>query len=254
MQDPSLFFIPIFMNFFRFFVMAGIPFLIFYIWFPSYFSRHKIQDRVAKHKDFVRELIHSLKTILVFITAGILILHAPFGANSIPFRESVSYPFWWVPVSIFLALVLHDTYFYWVHRAMHSKSVFRWTHAIHHRSTNPTPLASYSFNLIEAILEALGAAIIVLLVPMNLSTLLFTTLLIFAFNVYAHLGYEILPRWFRYSILFECLVTSVHHNMHHRKSKGNYAVYFRFWDRLMQTEFTDYVETYDQVQAKRFAH
>lgn len=74
----------------------------------------------------------------------------------------------------------------------------------------------------------------------------------FLINVYGHLGYEIAPKWFRYSVLFQILNTSTHHNLHHSKFKGNYGLYSRFWDRVMKTENPDYVKYYDQIQEKRF--
>ncbi len=246
------FYLPIVMNFGRYFLMAGIPFFIFYIWFPHKFSRQKIQDRIAQNKDFIREFLHSMKSIGVFIGVGILILSSPLGGYSRLYENLNDYPLWWIPLSILFALFIHDTYFYWLHRAMHDKKLFRWVHVIHHRSTNPTPLASYSFNLLEAVFENLAAFLVLLILPMHVLSLLVTVTFIFAFNVYAHLGYEILPRWFRHSILFECFITSVHHNMHHRRFKGNYGIYFRFWDRVMKTEFPDYTKVYDRIQEKRF--
>ena len=71
-------------------------------------------------------------------------------------------------------------------------------------------------------------------------------------NVYGHLGYEVAPKWFRHSFLFECINTSVHHNLHHSQFKGNYGLYFRFWDRMMKTENPKYVQMYDALQEKRF--
>jgi sterol desaturase/sphingolipid hydroxylase (fatty acid hydroxylase superfamily) len=39
--------------------------------------------------------------------------------------------------------------------------------------------------------------------------------------------------------------------MHHSKFKGNYGVHFRFWDRLMKTEFKDYEAEYDKIQERK---
>jgi len=77
------------------------------------------------------------------------------------------------------------------------------------------------------------------------------TIVAFGINVYGHLGYEIAPKWFRRTWLFEIMNTSVHHNLHHSKFIGNYGLYFRFWDRLMKTENPDYVKSYDALMAKR---
>jgi lathosterol oxidase len=52
----------------------------------------------------------------------------------------------------------------------------------------------------------------------------------FVYNVYGHLGFEILPRPLR-----RWLNTSSAHNLHHKKFTGNYGLYTLFWDRLMGT-------------------
>ena len=89
------------------------------------------------------------------------------------------------------------------------------------------------------------------IVPLHPYTLVFFGFSIFAINVYGHLGYEIAPKWFRQSFLFELLNTSVYHNLHHSKFKGNYGLYFRIWDRMMGTENKNYVEEFERIQARR---
>ena len=76
----------------------------------------------------------------------------------------------------------------------------------------------------------------------------------FSIIVYGHLGYEVASKWLRFSFLFEILNTSVHHNLHHEKFKGNYGLYFRVWDRIMKTEHPDYVQRYDAIQKRRFGY
>ncbi|HBV16397.1 MAG TPA: hypothetical protein DEB71_13780 [Chryseobacterium carnipullorum] len=74
----------------------------------------------------------------------------------------------------------------------------------------------------------------------------------FIINVYGHLGYEIAPKWFRTSFLFGILNTSVYHNLHHSKFKGNYGLYFRFRDKIIRTENSNYIKLYDEIQNSRF--
>jgi sterol desaturase/sphingolipid hydroxylase (fatty acid hydroxylase superfamily) len=42
--------------------------------------------------------------------------------------------------------------------------------------------------------------------------------------------------------------TSVNHNQHHQYFKGNYGLYFLFWDRMMGTIRKDYDEKFDEVK------
>jgi len=125
-------------------------------------------------------------------------------------------------------------------------------HLLHHKSINPSPWASLSFHFTESIIEVMIAPLILFLIPMNIFSLIMFGILAFTINVYGHLGYEIAPKWFRRSPLFEILNTSIHHNIHHSKFKNNYGLYFRFWDRIMKTEHPDYVKEYDVIQERRF--
>ncbi|MDF2193783.1 sterol desaturase family protein [Paraflavitalea sp. CAU 1676] len=239
-------------TFLRYFVMAGIPFVVFYIIGKAYFKRHKIQSNAARVKDFLREMLHSSISSFVLTLIACLVWFTPFRSYTIMYRENNGYPVWWMPVSVVLALIVHDTYFYWMHRALHHKSVFRFTHLTHHRSTNPSPWAAYSFNVLEAIAEAFIVVILAFVLPMNGSAVIWFSLASFVINVYGHLGYEIMPRSFRHSYWFGVFNTSVYHNLHHSKFKGNYGLYFRWWDRWMRTEHPDYVKQYDVVQEQRF--
>ncbi|GEP95814.1 sterol desaturase family protein [Chitinophaga cymbidii] len=236
----------------RYFLIAGIPFALFYFLFPARLRRFKIQQRLAGKKDFFREIWYSMQTTLVLGLIGFAVLFTPLGEYTRVYRNMHDYPLWYIPVSVILSLIIHDTYFYWMHRLLHHPRLFSRAHLVHHRSVNPSPWASYSFHLLEAIAEGAVLIVIVLILPMHGVAVLWFTTVAFAINVYGHLGYEIAPKWLRHTVLFEVLNTSVHHNLHHSRFKGNYGLYFRVWDRLMGTEHPDYVKEYDRVQAQRF--
>ena len=239
-------------NIIRYFLIAGIPFLIFYRLYPNSFVANKIQTRWAKNKDFLREVRHSMVTTLIIVAVAFAILFSPLREWTSFYTELSDFPLWWIPLSVVIALVLHDSYFYWLHRVMHHPILYSKVHLVHHKSTNPSPFTSYSFHFLEAVLEAMIAPIVLFLLPMHPLSLLLFTVTAFSINVYGHLGFEIAPKWFRNSIFFEFVNTSVHHNLHHEKFKGNYGLYFRIWDRLMNTENPDYVKQYDLIQERRF--
>ncbi|MFK7773478.1 MAG: sterol desaturase family protein [Saprospiraceae bacterium] len=253
MENNMQYFLPIVANILRYFLLAGIPFVIFYLLFPEKFSKNKIQSRFAKRKDFIREILHSMQTTFILAGVGILILRTPLQEYTQFYTNLSDYSLWWIPTSVVLGLVIHDTYFYWMHRTVHQPKFYKMIHLLHHKSINPSPWTSYSFHFTEGVLEAMVAPIILVLLPMHPLSLILFTLSSFAINVYGHLGYEIAPRWFRHSFLFEIMNTSTHHNLHHEKVKGNYGLYFRFWDRLMGTENPDYVKNYDVIQERRFS-
>jgi sterol desaturase/sphingolipid hydroxylase (fatty acid hydroxylase superfamily) len=237
---------------FRYFTIAGIFFLIFYTFLPKKFSSSKIQLRKAGNADFLHEIKHSVVTSFIFALIGLVVLFSPLTRHTLVYSVINKYPLWWVPVSLILSLVIHDTYFYWMHRLLHHKSLFKHAHLVHHKSTNPSPWASYSFHVLESLIEGGVLILLAFILPMHPIAIILFILIGFIINVYGHLGYEIMPKGLRKSFLFEIINTSVHHNLHHSKFKGNYGLYFRIWDRLCKTENPDYVKEYDRMQAKRF--
>ena len=253
MEDLIQYLTPAFKQLVRYFIFAGLPFLIFYRLFTEHLLHHKIQSKWAQSKDFRREIGHSVQTSFVIGTVVALVFFTPLKEYTSVYLVKESYSLWWIPISIVLALIVHDSCFYWMHRLMHHPKLYRMIHLTHHKSVNPSPWTSYSFHFFEAITEALIAPIIMLLIPMHPIALIMFGMSSLFINVYGHLGFEISPRWFRKSIFFEFVNTSVHHNLHHEKFHGNYGLYFRIWDRIMGTEHPDYVKEYDRIQEQRFS-
>lgn len=237
---------------FRYVLIAGIPFLIFYVIFSHRLENFRIQKRLAKKKDFIREVLHSLQTTFIFAIIAFIVMYTPFREYTLMYTELSSYPVWYLPVSLVVSLIIHDTYFYWMHRLMHHPKIYKHTHLLHHKSIIPSPWASYSFGIIEAVAEGLILVLSALILPMHNITVVLFTIVGFVINVYGHLGYEIAPRALRRSMLFEIINTSTHHNMHHSRFIGNYGLYFRFWDKVMGTEIKDYVQEYDRLESRRY--
>jgi sterol desaturase/sphingolipid hydroxylase (fatty acid hydroxylase superfamily) len=236
----------------RYFAFAGTAFLIFYIFLADKIQKNKIQKSKAEKKDFRREVLYSLQTNVVFLGTALLILISPLKDYTQIYQDIHEFPMWYLPISFVLALIIHDTYFYWMHRILHGNWLYKKFHKVHHLSTNPSPWASFAFHFGEAIFESAIILIVVFAIPIHPFMILAFTLASLMINVYGHLGYEIVPKWYRKSFLFEILNSSVHHNMHHQYFKGNFGLYFRVWDRIMGTENPNYVKEYDELQEQRF--
>lgn len=144
----------------------------------------------------------------------------------------------WVYLSVapILLIILHDAYFYWVHRLMHHPRLFRIFHRVHHRSSSPTPFTIYSFHPLEAAVECQFVPIASLLLPIHPSTLLIFLVVTFNVNLISHLGYELYGPGFWKSGWSEVLTTATYHHLHHGRPRYNFGFYFRFWDRFCGTE------------------
>lgn len=235
----------------RYFIIAGFAFLLCYKLFYQKLQPAKIQKSNASRANFKRDIWYSVQTTLILAVIGYLLLFTPIKNYTKIYDVRTDYPLWWLWLSLPACLIIHDTYFYWMHRLLHIKEIFPFAHLLHHKSSNPSPWTSYSFHFFEAWIEGGVLICIVFLIPIHPTMIGLFVVVAFAINVYGHLGYEIAPKWFRRTWMFEVLNTSVHHNLHHRKFKGNYGLYFRIWDRLLKTEHPDYVREYDKVQSRR---
>jgi len=147
-------------------------------------------------------------------------------------------------------LLIHDTYFYWTHRLMHHPSVFKYFHKVHHLSTNPSPWAAFAFHPLEAIVEAGIIVVIAFIMPVHPLAIALFLLIMMVYNVYGHLGYELYPKGFTKTRIGKWINTSINHNQHHQYFKGNYGLYFLWWDRWMGTLRMDYDQEFEAVKTR----
>lgn len=235
----------------RYFIVAAIFFLLFYVLIHDKVFYKKIQQKLPGLKDYAREIGYSIVTISIFAFVPLFILHYPAIAKHTTFYTSIEQHGWFYFFLAFpLMFFIHDAYFYWMHRLMHHKKLFRVFHLVHHQSTNPSPWAAYSFHPLEAIVEAGIFAVFLFTIPVhNLHLLIFFFLMI-VYNVYGHLGYELYPKGFNKHWIGKWINTSINHNQHHQYFKGNYGLYFTIWDRAMGTLRKDYDERFEEITGK----
>ena len=234
----------------RYFLFAGLAWLLGYVWFKRRWWRRKIIERMPTSADIRREILYSLLTLLVFGLVGMGTIWASLHGYTQLYRKLGAHSWLWFVTSIGLCIVLHDTYFYWTHRLMHHRRLFRWFHRAHHLSTNPSPWASYAFAPLEAVVQAGIFPLAVILIPMHPFAFAIFMVWQITFNVAGHTGYEFHPRWLLDSWWGRLLNTPTNHIMHHEKMRGNYGLYFNVWDRLMGTNHADYEKRFREVTSR----
>lgn len=147
-----------------------------------------------------------------------------------------AWPLWYLPVSVLLYLIAHDSWFYWTHRLMHRPRWFRIAHAVHHASRPPTAWAAMAFHPIEALTGAVVIPLLVFVIPIHVGALGLVLAIMTVMGVTNHMGWEIFPRFMWQGPLGKWLITASHHQRHHEHYGCNYGLYFRFWDRLCGTD------------------
>jgi Delta7-sterol 5-desaturase len=236
----------------RYFIVAGLAFVFFYIVLKNKIVYKKIQARFPKGKDYAREIGYSVCTIAIFGLVPLLLIKNPAIEPHTTYYKNIGDYGWVYFFAAFpLMFMMHDTYFYWTHRLMHHKSLFKLFHLVHHHSTNPSPWAAYSFHPLEAVVEAGIFAVFLFTIPVHPLHIFIFFFLMIVYNVYGHLGYELYSKGFNSHWFGKWINTSVSHNQHHQYFKGNYGLYFTFWDRIMGTIRDDYDQRFEEITSKK---
>lgn len=231
----------------RYLIAAGGAFALFWIWGRERFRHRLVQGRFPRREKLLHDLRWSASTVVIFSVIGTGLW---FGRHVGIFRsyehvDDLGWP--WFVASMGVLVVLHDTYFYFTHRAMHHPRLYRLFHRVHHVSTLPSPFTSYAFAVPEALVEAFFVPMVWLVLPLHEIAVFSFLVFMIVKNVIGHLSIELFPAGFTRSRFLGIHTTTTHHALHHKHFDSNYGLYFTFWDRVMGTEHSRYHELFDEV-------
>lgn len=204
---------------------------------PEVYAPAEPRERARLARQMRAEVRWSLLAAFIYaVPAGIVAVGWRELGWSAIYSDPYEYGLLWLPGSVLLYLFLHDTYFYWSHRAMHHPRLFRPMHAVHHDSRPPTAWAAMSFHPWESLAGALVIPGLALIIPIHWAALLVVLTVMTFFGVTNHMGWEIFPRSWVHGPFGKAMITASHHHLHHRHYRCNYGLYFRFWDRVCGTD------------------
>lgn len=146
---------------------------------------------------------------------------------------------------------VHDAWFYWTHRLLHWRPLYKHVHYMHHKSTVPSAYTGYSFHLIEALIVFANEIIVIFLFPIHVNVHRLYHIFTTAIHLGGHAGYELAPfipsleqlAWVALKGTNKAcrgLNTVMHHDMHHRYSNKHFSLYFTHWDRWCNTLHDSY--------------
>jgi lathosterol oxidase len=234
----------------RYLIPTSIFFVLFWVIGRNWWRHLFIQNEFPKRKQLWKEFAYSMSTVVIFSLVGFGIYSSEKAGITQIYYKISDYGVAYMIASFILTLIFHDFYFYWTHRLMHHKSLFKYVHRVHHKSTNPSPWAAYSFHPWEALIQAMVLPIMVFTMPLHPLTIFLFLAYMIVRNVVGHLGYEILPKGFTKNKWLNWNTAIIHHNMHHEHFHYNYGLYFSWWDRLMKTEHGKYHEAFEEVKSR----
>jgi sterol desaturase/sphingolipid hydroxylase (fatty acid hydroxylase superfamily) len=185
--------------------------------------------------DLRREIAYSLLSIAVFAGLSLGIVALIWSGHFVIYRDPARYGWTWLLLSLPLMLVFHDTYFYWTHRLPHTRWLFRRFHGVHHRSRNPSPWAAYAFHPVEALINGLVTPLILWAVPVHGGVLLLSRCTRSFATPTATCPSRSRAAFARHG-LGRHLTTTTHHHLHHEGGRGNFGLWFTWWDRCCGTD------------------
>ncbi len=234
----------------RYLLFAGPLFLVFYVWKKRDLFKYKIQQKYPGNKHIIREISYSFLSLAIFAGVGTLMFILRKHGYTKMYLNFSDHSVGYFIFTVVAFILIHDTYFYWTHRAMHWKKIYRYVHKVHHMSTDPTPWAAFAFHPLEAIVEVGILPLMLFLIPIHPLTILVWVLYQSGMNVLGHLGFELFPSGFVSGKVSRWHNTSTHHNMHHRYVNCNYGLYYNFWDRILGTNHEHYEQEFEKVKQR----
>ena len=238
-----------------YFGVVGLVFFVVWKLGARVFRGARIQAvQRVNGKQIGHEVKHTIATLFIGALNALVLISLYKGGYTKLTEEVTDWPVYKLAAMTVGLIVFNDAWFYGWHRLLHTPRLFRWVHAVHHKSVDVNPFSSYSFHVVEGFL--LGAWVIpfVLLVPMYLPLFGVVQVIGLANNVNSHLGYEFYPRWLVKVPILKYLSSSTYHNLHHTKFNGNYGLFFRVWDRVCGTELPDYERVFTERGAALVAN
>jgi lathosterol oxidase len=212
---------------------------------------HRLIRAWPQRQDVRREISYSLSTLCIFAALGVLVWGLVMSGHMEVYQDPARHGKLWLWASLPALILWHDFYFYWTHRLMHTRRLFRRVHSVHHRSRDPSPWAAYAFHPLEALINGLVTPLALAVVPVHGGVLLLFALHQILRNAHGHAAVETMPRGFVGHWFWGCFTTTTHHHLHHENTVGNYGLWFTWWDRLCGTEQASYRQRFEAATAPR---
>lgn len=144
-----------------------------------------------------------------------------------------------------LVVILFDAWFYFGHRLLHWKPMYRF-HAEHHKSVAPTVWSNDSSGIIDTIVQHKFYFLIWFVLPIPALSMIALRVFDQISGMIGHSGFELFAsRAARRPWPFIC---TTFHDLHHSRYNYNYGNLFSVWDRVCGTEHPEYDEMVEKFE------
>jgi Delta7-sterol 5-desaturase len=204
-------------------------------WNQNLGAAKKIQPKVSTDAEIERDILQSVKSlffIALMMSGGLFCQH--FGLTMYPKQLTPLNSLLW----FFVSMLIFDTWFYWGHRLIHTRALYRRIHVWHHKSVTPTVWSNNSDTLLDDLILQSYFFFAPFFLPIPGAVLIAHKIYDQITGMIGHAGYEYsagpLSR-FPFP-----LIGVTFHDQHHESFFYNYATHFSVWDRMMKTIHPDY--------------
>ncbi|XP_057507507.1 methylsterol monooxygenase 2-2-like [Actinidia eriantha] len=215
------------------FFLSGLPFIYFER--AGWLSKYKIQTKnntpAAQEKCITRLLLYHF-----CVNLPVMIVSYPV-FRFMGMRSSLPLPSWKVlSTQILFYFILEDFVFYWGHRILHTKWLYKHVHSVHHEYATPFGLTSEYAHPAEILFLGFATIVGPAITGPHLITLWLWMVVRVLETVEAHCGYH-----FPWSLsnFLPLYGGAVFHDYHHRllyTKSGNYSSTFVYMDWIFGTD------------------
>jgi sterol desaturase/sphingolipid hydroxylase (fatty acid hydroxylase superfamily) len=129
------------------------------------------------------------------------------------------------------SVLLYDFLYYFMHRAMHTKTGMRIIHGVHHKVRYVTAESGSYLHPLETFAgTALFLGSVVAIGPVSAAGFLIANFLFTTINIWVHSNFVFKAKWAGLLNFW-----SRTHDVHHYYCRNNYSSIFPFWDQMFGT-------------------
>src|SRR5262245_19028106 len=111
-----------------YFAVAGLTWLVLHVILARYLVNRRTSDKPPAARQMAREIAYSVRSLAIYSLVAIGLVFAVLSGWTPMYLRINHYGWSWFFVSVVLCVIIHDTYFYWTHRLMHHRRLFRLMH------------------------------------------------------------------------------------------------------------------------------
>jgi lathosterol oxidase len=199
-------------------------------------------DPQLVRRDF-RQSVRSLFSIAAFFALGSVLQRSGFGFAA-PHPGAAS-----ALAGLFASLFVFDTWFYWGHRLLHTRPLFKRIHGWHHVTKTPSVWSNNSDSFPDNCVLQSYWLFAHFLFPVSAYVLIAHKIFDQVTGMIGHSGHEYTSG--RTEVYPFPMVAVLFHDQHHLFSRYNYATHFSLWDRWMGTLHPSYERDLKALLAER---